>query len=47
MAFDNLHKTRELAEKDMKKKQKANPKSIFKIQRVTIGSNYLYAVLTD
>ena len=47
MAFDNLHKTRELAEKDMAKKRKANPKETFKIQRVTIGSNYLYAVLTN
>lgn len=47
MTFENLFKTRELAEKAMAKMQKANPSLTFKIHRVTIGSNFLYAVLTN
>ena len=47
MSFENLFKTRELAEKAMAKMQKANPTLKFKIQRVTIGSNFLYAVIED
>jgi len=47
MSFENLFKTRELAEKAMAKMQKATPTLKFKIQRVTIGSNYLYAIITD
>jgi len=47
MSFENLFKTRELAEKAMAKIQKANPTLTFKIHRVTVGSNFLYAVLTN
>jgi hypothetical protein len=46
MTYTNLFKTRELAEKDIKQRKKAHPGWTFKIQRVTIGSNYFYAVFT-